>query len=725
MIGSTLSSPDPIASETAPRVESNQSAGGHLRFARFALAGVGLTAVPYLWVLWDLWTGRVNPLRAEAFDSNFYDLQARAIFSGRLSLPKGSIGIEAFVHDGRQFTYFGVFPSLIRMPILAVTHSLDGRLTAPSMLLAWLVTALFATLLVWRVRVLARGDARLGRGEGACLGALVASVTGGSVLVYLAATPWVFDEDFAWSVALTIASLFALLGLLERPSRARALGAGAAVLATALNRAPTGYGCEIAALVSAVWFFSGRAGPERRRFGPAALAIGLVPLGAAGLVNTAKFGSPFALPMAAQVWTSLNAHRRAFLLANGGRAYSLGFLPSTFLAYLRPTGLHLSAVFPFITLPTTPPTAVGGAFLDLVYPTASVPASMPLLFLAGCWGVVSASRPTPDRGLALTRIPLIGAAAACSGALLWGYIADRYLADFLPFLALAAAVGVVDVWRRLEKRGRRARLGAAGAVAVLGLFGVAANVALSDTPAPTAWTSGQVERYISFQLRLSNATGHPLAATVVHGHRLPYFAPAGELFDGGNCQGLYLSTGYSYATVPYEQYEHWTWLPIAQGPSIVHPMTVVFEAGLAGFDPLFQILRDGRSVIAAHARAGRTHDGAPSSAGGSSVVITLSEIDPHQPARGRPLSAGTVRVSSYSTPFVARLGKPYAVVLTADPYLDQLTLSIGGSIYLTGPYSPGGPLVLGGSRTGRSLVAVAASRPGRAPSALCESIVRP
>jgi len=52
-----------------------------------------------------------------------------------------SLGIEGFLHGGHTYTYFGVWPSLIRMPFLAVSHALDGKLTAPSLLAAWLLTA--------------------------------------------------------------------------------------------------------------------------------------------------------------------------------------------------------------------------------------------------------------------------------------------------------------------------------------------------------------------------------------------------------------------------------------------------------------------------------------------------------------------------------------------------------------------------------------------------------
>ena len=81
------------------------------------------------------------------------------MFHGHLWLPNGKMGIEAFVHNGHDYTYFGLFPSIIRMPILLVTSRLDGQMTAPSILVAWLLTALFSSLMLWRLRILMRGDA--------------------------------------------------------------------------------------------------------------------------------------------------------------------------------------------------------------------------------------------------------------------------------------------------------------------------------------------------------------------------------------------------------------------------------------------------------------------------------------------------------------------------------------------------------------------------------------
>ena len=104
------------------------------RYTISALTGLTVAAVPYLWVLLYLWNSSPNLLRtaySSGKDSNLYDLQARAMFHGHLYVPNGALNVEAFVHDGRQYTYFGIFPSLLRMPVLVFTHSLDGRLTAP------------------------------------------------------------------------------------------------------------------------------------------------------------------------------------------------------------------------------------------------------------------------------------------------------------------------------------------------------------------------------------------------------------------------------------------------------------------------------------------------------------------------------------------------------------------------------------------------------------------
>ena len=275
---------------------------GRRRFTWAAVIAIAVTAVPFVWILFSDW-GPFQLLRPAVYQDNFYDLQARAMFHGHLSLPNGSLGLEGFVHDGRTYTYFGLFPSIIRMPILLVTSSLDGRLTAPSMLLAWLLTGLFASLTLWRVRFLVRGDSVMGRAEATAFGVLMAAIMGGTIWMLLAATPFVFNEDIAWSICLTLGSIFFLLGVIERPSWSRVIASGVLILCANLDRSTTGWACAVGAGLIALWFLLGLGGRENRRWFVPVLAAGLIPLVVSCIVNYSKFGVLFGVSNFEQVWT--------------------------------------------------------------------------------------------------------------------------------------------------------------------------------------------------------------------------------------------------------------------------------------------------------------------------------------------------------------------------------------------------------------------------------------
>ena len=75
---------------------------------------------------WLLFEGRAG-LSPPRYTTDFYDLQGRAILQGRLDIrPPEALGIEAFEIDGRSYVYFGIAPSLLRLPVLALTDRFDG-----------------------------------------------------------------------------------------------------------------------------------------------------------------------------------------------------------------------------------------------------------------------------------------------------------------------------------------------------------------------------------------------------------------------------------------------------------------------------------------------------------------------------------------------------------------------------------------------------------------------
>jgi hypothetical protein len=568
-VGITEASPksEPETPEVAPAHVPQLSDGvagrNTRRFRWVSVVAIIVASVPYLWVLWDLWGGTLDPLRADESrtepGSVIYDVQARALLHGHFSLPPGSISIEAFVHHGRTYSYFGIFPSVIRMPILVFTHSLDGRLTGLSMLTAWMVTAVFSALLLWRVRIVVRGGAALGWSEALSYGAVLFSVLAGSVLVSLASMPNVYSEDEAWGVALTCGSLFALLGVLERPSWGRVTATGILVLFTNLNRGTTGYACILATGLVAIWFGLGRSGREQRRWALPVLLSALVPLVVGCAIDYIKFDLFFGFPASEQ----LLYKAYDFAAINKGKHFSLHFLPSTLQAYFSPSDLRFTSVFPYIATPGLPTELTAHTRLFNRGLTSSIPASMPLLFIIGIWGVVTTflrHRPMMVRSF---RLLLVAAAASGVAMLIYGTVYERFLADFLPVLVLASAIGIVDIFRRLDGRKRAPRVLVPAVVGLLAAFGFVANMGIAITP-QSSWTQTQARHYVQAELDLSNVTGHPLAGHVVRGDSLPTRAPIGELFVKGDCQGLYISDGLGSA-FPYPNY---IWRPVELAPHV-------------------------------------------------------------------------------------------------------------------------------------------------------------
>jgi hypothetical protein len=683
-----------------PRRSRTAAEQSKRRFTIAVCIGTAFVSLPYLWVLWDLWTGTATGLRSVQPD-NFYELQARGMFAGHLWVSKDSLGIEGFLHGGHTYTYFGIWPSIIRMPILAVTHTLDGILTAPSLLVAWLLTAVFTALLIWRVRILMRGDDICGRAEAAAYGMLMAAILAGSVLVYIAANPSTYDEDFAWSVALVVGALFTLLGMMERPTVKGVVASGLLILAANLNRSPTGYACVIAALLVAGWFAMGKGGKDRRRWAWWMAAAGIIPLLANCAVTYAKFGLPFGLPMAEQVWAHINAHRRYFLAANGGKAFSFSFIPSTLWAYVNPSAIRFSSLFPFIAAPATPAHAVNKVVLDQTYATTSITAASPLLFLLSCWGLVTAFRPKGVGNERLTRLVVIGAAIATGGILVWGYIAYRYVADLMPLLIIASAIGLVDIWRRLQGRSIGVRGWTLAAVCAVGLYGIAANMAITSTPS-TWFSKTQVSNFVAAQ---QSWTPVALHATAVSGSVLPYYAPAGTLFVAGHCDALYRSTGDSYAHSPGQQAMHAVWAPVEQGTRIIHTINMQFNID---------------------------HWTGP-----SVPVLTYDDATLFlRPAPGNKAFLQVMHPSPNNVPWPSSVGFPfpqqkhgiYTISVATDPYLKSIRVDWYGSTMLNRYLAGNGPAVVATTpnvRSGSSpQIAISEVSTARPDMSLCKFLER-
>ena len=490
---------------------------------------------------------------------NFYDAQADSLLHGHWNVDPKEVAFEGFKINGKVYEYFGPVPAVVRMPIEAMTHRYHGRLTRLSLLLAETVLLVFAVRLVAVARRASRSRAPTGRLDLA-LCAMFVFAAGASSTLFLGGHSWVYHEALLWGAALTVASLTLLAGFIE--SRRTSTLIWSCILAgLALNtRAVTGAGALVAlGLVGAMEVWRALRSREQRsgHVRPVAvIALGLlIPTICYVLVNQARFGSMFGLPLDKQIVAHIDAQRRIALAANHNSMFGVKFAPTQTLQALRPDALHPTRLFPFVDFPTKPSTVIGHAVFDTRDPTSSITSSEPALFLwalAGLATLLWARLRRRSPGLRGWGLICGGAAVSCAGFLSINFVANRYFTDVLPFLLIAGAVGVdatIRVVRRIGSgpAGFAARLTAVAGTAVLVLFGGWVNASLGlqyhEVIAAGASSSSRA-RWLSLQLRINNVmggTGVTPGASVFH--QLPAESYRGQIAVLGACEALYRSNG--------------------------------------------------------------------------------------------------------------------------------------------------------------------------------------
>ena len=510
---------------------------------------------------WVLTADGSEILPLKDLPGSFFDTQGRALLDGHLDVPTDSVGFEGFVVDGKTYLYFGPFPAVLRLPVLAVTDRFDGRMSIVSIGVGWLVGAVFCALLLWRVRRFVRGDAPVTNHELAATSLALAAFGGGSSLVILAARPIVYQEADVWGCALTLASLWAVLGVIEQLTYPRLIQASAFATLAFLTRATLGLVATftLAAVTIAVateWWARRRhpGHEEQRLFGRvkmgwlllAALSISTAaPIFAYSRINQAKFGTPFRLPMEAQIFSSIDPQRQEMLRANGNSFLRPGLIPTSALTYLRPDGIRFSRDFPFVFVPEQPQAPVGDYVFDRIDPTPGLLPTMPFWAGLAGWGLFCAFRPRPRCRTAVKRLrtPVIGAAAGTLGVLSIAFIAPRYLGDFLPFIVLTGAIGLYDIIDRTDAHRAWVQRGLTALLAGAAVFSIVVNVAIGYTVRGVEAGQSALTNYLQVRHEVGRHLGDPLVSRVGRATRLTSGGGPDELLAVGDCDALYWSDG--------------------------------------------------------------------------------------------------------------------------------------------------------------------------------------
>ncbi|MBM6546490.1 hypothetical protein JNO54_10100 [Janibacter sp. YIM B02568] len=548
----------------------------HPHFREYVISTLGLVCGGAVFIATLLGFGW-NPGRTAnslGYASNFFDIQGRALLDGNLAVPPDSLGIEGFVIEGKTYMYFPPFPAIARLPILMTTDEFDGRLTVLMMALAWSLFAAMSVRVVWLARSVMGRTGTPRPGESVALGGLIAAITGGTVLTFDAALPWVYHEVYLWAAAFFMLAAVWLVRFAIRPTVLAAAWVGAAALGAVLTRTTGGFALAIVCLSygSFLWL---RSGAASRVPALSLILAGAVPISASVLLNQVKFGHPYLFPLEHQVFSSVNEHRRLALESNGGTITGPQFIPSTTAAYLRPDGIRFTEHFPWVSLPARPAHPVGEVILDQTYRTGSVPAFMPLLTLLTLIAVLMIPVLLRRRRTRSLLLPMLAGGLLVGPVLMYGYITHRYTSEFVPLLAIGSAVGLCGIWSCLEARHRLIPLAAAGIVVVSAAASLAFQALTGYQAAVFGERGPALQEYVSRQLDLPGAAS--LTQQIVRAETLPEQGRTDSLLVQGDCDALYVNTG--------DTYDHW--VLVEQRPQVVG--LTLKDRYRVGRVPLFRI----------------------------------------------------------------------------------------------------------------------------------------
>lgn len=618
---------------------------------------LGICSVVYLLIATRGGTGLTRTQFGNKAFSDFFDIQAGRFLDARLSVPPNSIGLEAFVIDGAHHMYFGVFPALLRVPIQLAGNAWFGELTVISSFFAWLMFTLSAWALGQQIYLDRLGALRPISGSSAVMNLWRLATALGSPMLMLAGPAWVFSEAIMWGVATATFFQWRLYCELRNSSSRNQILAIAASLLAALNRPTLGIGCILALFLVAGW-------RSRHRLTRVTIRLGLGAVASlAALVgpNMLRFGRLYGPPMEQQLLSQVDPQRQAMLEYNGGRFVDFRYLPTNLLAYLRPDGMGISDTFPFLEAPHRIPSVLGGAVYDITYRTPSVTAGMTLLFVAGLIGTISLLRTRRKAVCRRVSVVTVAGVPAVATILTWGFIAPRYLADFVVALVPLSAFGAASLTERVARQPSTAmRQMLATTLSMIAAWSIVANVGLALSSSYLTGPDGGAKDLIRLQgrddywdspdsQRLNSASDFSSSRTSP--------PTPGMIAILGNCEAAYLSTG-----EPVDP-----WLTLDYGPNNFRRTFLV----TAPTEPI-----SGSVHIASMGAAAPVHPGDPTS-------FRLDLVNDSNGSVGLDLSDeyGTIHY-----PLFNERGAQRTVSITADPVRQSLYFEVDGRTAHFGHY---------------------------------------
>lgn len=425
-----------------------------------------ISGIYYLWLLSN---GTLRLFEPELYD-NVFNTMLVNLFHWDFTVSREAIGSEAFTRNGNTYSYFGIFPAIIRIFVLPFASVLGAHLARVSCLIAMLLFLMFQL----RALRICQDCLPYPNRSRVLFWVMIVAIVLSGPQIYLLGSSWVFHEPVFWAAAmgaafnlivlrcalgdenpshldLILLALIAGLAINTRPSVGLALYLGTALLTvrtivltyrkTTATRPTTG-----AQGLIVDWVRSIR---DARAYLPTMMLIIFAVV--AGTVNANRWGHPFTF---ADFRYYDFAHRQPYRLE---MIRTYGELN---ISRIWVSALYYVSGIPYL-LKNLPPFAqyLQAHFDGLEAPPISGLVTNPLsIVLAGVGLYRLCIKPdlSPE-STSILRLTLIGHSFAIILVLSAMYLALRYRFDFAPFMTLAAFIGYRSAMNFISTSDRRKR----------------------------------------------------------------------------------------------------------------------------------------------------------------------------------------------------------------------------------------------------------------------------
>lgn len=428
------------------------------------------------------------------YSSNFFSAQARSILQGHLWVSPSDIPGECFLHNDQCFGYFGIAPSILRIPLIAQVR-IDSIQTifgfTNFMISIALIVGIAAS--IWLVdyylnkNFIANGYSNLGFADKVLYVVAIFMAGPGNLLLQIT-RPAVYEEAIAWSVAFLLLTFVFVSKFLDSLDY-RNLYISTVFMVFAVNSRPTVFFISVMLpIIILLLVFSSHSELDKAKAFKALLTMFFAPISTALLVFYLKFRTMFpSLSLNEQVPEA--PHWGAIYSVNGSRDLSLRFIPTNFMIYFDPSFSTqfsrmqaLSSFFrgDFVSPSERPikwiwPISEGHLYAERTIGIFVLSPILLFMILILVFSLVKYGPSFENINLRLS-LMMLSSLIGCFVLLASVGSANRYTADFVPWIILLSIMSVNSICR-IVRDNKRIGMALSLLVLPLAFISVASNLA--------------------------------------------------------------------------------------------------------------------------------------------------------------------------------------------------------------------------------------------------------